>query len=73
MLWIWPDDADLRKIYVIPGLSLYILAKILETMDLVSDHFYYNMMKGTISGHSLKHLAAGLGVISFMIYIVNAK
>jgi hypothetical protein len=30
-------------------------------------------MGGVLSGHSLKHLTAGLGAISFMQYIIEAN
>jgi len=73
MILVWPETADLKRIYVVPALSLYILAKIFETLDLVSDRFYTKTMGGVLSGHSLKHLAAGLACISLMIYIVYAK
>jgi len=73
MLYTWPQNADLRRIYVIPAIILYILAKVLESLDLVSDKFYTKIMGGAVSGHSLKHLAAGLAAISFMVYIAFAK
>eukprot|EP01124_Arcella_intermedia_P027578 TRINITY_DN5430_c0_g2_i2.p1 TRINITY_DN5430_c0_g2~~TRINITY_DN5430_c0_g2_i2.p1 ORF type:complete len:216 (+),score=45.51 TRINITY_DN5430_c0_g2_i2:253-900(+) len=73
MLFKWPADAELKLSYVAPGLSLYALAKVLEGLDLHSDHFYKTLLKGRISGHSLKHLAAGFAACSFMLYIYNAK
>jgi len=62
--------ADLKLIYIIPTILFYILAKILEVLDLKSNAFYKVTMKGIISGHSLKHIAAGISTVSFMYYIM---
>jgi len=73
MIANWPSDAQLKLIYIIPAYVLYIIAKILEGLDLVSDKFYRYTLRGVISGHSLKHLAAGVGMIPMLVYIWNSK
>jgi len=73
MLINWPSSAELKIYYVLPPFILYLIAKILEGADLVSDKFYKQTLKGVISGHSLKHLAAGIGMIPMLVYIYNAK
>lgn len=71
-LW-WPVDADLKLFHILPTVGLYIVAKVLEILDLVSDQFFKKTMGGRISGHSLKHFTAGFATLSFMLYIINAK
>jgi hypothetical protein len=36
-----------------------------------TDKFFKWTMRGVVSGHSLKHLAAGLGVISYIAYVID--
>jgi len=73
MMANWPAQVEFKLVYVIPAYICYILAKLLEGADLVSDKFYTKTLRGMISGHSLKHLAAGLGMIPLLVYIWNCK
>jgi len=50
--------------YLLYGVLLYILAKVTEAKD----GEIYTFTEGNISGHSLKHLLAGLGV--YFIYLM---
>jgi len=73
MLVNWPAETDLKLVFVVTAFICYMIAKGLEGADLVSDKFYKKNLRGIISGHSLKHLVAGFGMIPMLIYIWNAK
>ncbi|CAM9606118.1 unnamed protein product, partial [Heterosigma akashiwo] len=72
MMVTWPNTAELSVWYLVPTFVLYILAKILEAADLKSNRFYSGTCCGKISGHSLKHLSAGLAAISLIVYVVKS-
>lgn len=73
MFIFWPSGAELHLSYIFPTVFLYILAKFLEVLDLKSDHFFKQTMKGVVSGHTLKHFVAGLATLSFIIFIRNGE
>ena len=55
--------------YFLYTLGWYVLAKILEFMDWQ----IFTMTSGMISGHTLKHLAASMAILSLVQYITNRK
>eukprot|EP01126_Amoeba_proteus_P043010 TRINITY_DN4694_c0_g1_i1.p1 TRINITY_DN4694_c0_g1~~TRINITY_DN4694_c0_g1_i1.p1 ORF type:complete len:107 (+),score=22.64 TRINITY_DN4694_c0_g1_i1:144-464(+) len=72
-IFVWPEDSSLKIVYFVPTFVCYVVAKILEILDLKSDYFFTVVMRGVISGHSLKHLAAGIGSISLICFLREQK
>jgi len=73
MICTWPTSAELSLWYLLPTFVLYMIAKVLESADLKSDFFYQTVCRGVISGHSLKHLSAGLAATSLIVFIIKEK
>jgi len=71
MIFTWPSSAELSLWYLLPTFILYILAKVLEAADLKSEYLFKSVCQDHISGHSLKHLSAGLAAISLIVFIIN--
>ena len=55
--------------YILYALGLYVVAKFFETCDVE----IYESLHQLISGHSLKHLASGLGIYFILKYIQERK
>eukprot|EP00640_Fibrocapsa_japonica_P006139 CAMPEP_0113945514 /NCGR_PEP_ID=MMETSP1339-20121228/47244_1 /TAXON_ID=94617 /ORGANISM="Fibrocapsa japonica" /LENGTH=118 /DNA_ID=CAMNT_0000951135 /DNA_START=705 /DNA_END=1061 /DNA_ORIENTATION=+ /assembly_acc=CAM_ASM_000762 len=73
MLCFWPSDASLSRGYLLPTLALYLIAKIFEKADEHSEYFFDVIMRKKLSGHTLKHIAAGVAVLSLVVYITNVQ
>ncbi len=67
ILWLFPNPVQGLR-YLCYTLCWYVLAKVFEHFDNVIFSLTYNI----VSGHTLKHLAAAMGVYSMLLY-VNAK
>lgn len=68
MLWLFPARYSGAK-YLIYTLGWYGLAKVLEHYD----KEIFSMMHHTVSGHTLKHLAAAAGVGCLVLYVARRK
>lgn len=67
IIWLYPPALEPSS-YLWGLLGLYVLAKILELLDKP----IFQMLR-VISGHTLKHLAAALGVLIFAIGLVRRR
>lgn len=64
MLWLLPARYTGLK-YIGYTLGWYILAKLLEHFD----DAIFNLTANTVSGHTLKHIAAAMGVYTLLLYV----
>ena len=67
IVWLYPPTLEPNS-YVWGLLGMYVLAKVLELLDKP----IFQILK-VISGHTLKHLAAALGVLIFAIGLVRRR
>lgn len=64
MLWLFPARYSGLK-YLGLTLGWYVLAKLLEHFD----HAIFALSGQAVSGHTLKHLAAAMGVYTMLLYV----
>lgn len=68
MLWLLPPRYSGLQ-YVGYTLGWYILAKLLEHFD----DAIFELTSGAVSGHTLKHVAAAMGVYTLLLYIKKRR
>lgn len=56
ILWLFPEGQRVKSGHIALALLVYVFAKITEVLD----HEIFELLAGTISGHSIKHLLAAL-------------